>query len=181
MPWIQREFILQSDRPLDQGWWFILPPLYNYGFVEQPRRATNWQANIQEPYIRLFGYTREQAHQPDGSLSTHWKDKTPMQVMGIPSLTARYGYTWRGIKRERDREHGIAGGELIIYDLQSKEVLAVRRQFLIAAHNPRGAGKAMWEVATRCPNLPESVGSGEMKKFAFRVTEPVQLSNEMKK
>ena len=32
---------------------------------------------------------------------------------------ARYGFTWRGIKRPHDRELGIAGGELIVIDLQT--------------------------------------------------------------
>ncbi len=188
MPWMQRELMLLSDQPLDQGWWFILPPLYNYHFVEQPHRATDWQANIKEPYVRLFGYTREPVPvpgvyrvAPDPKDWYSYRDKTPMQVVGIPALTAKYGYTWRGLKRAQDREHGIAGGELIIYDLQTRDVLAVRRQFLIASHNPRGEGKAMWEVAARCPNLPGNVGSGEMKKFAFRIAEPIELSNEMKK
>lgn len=93
--------------------------------------------------------------------------KTPMQVIGIPALTARYGYTWRGIRRARDREHGIAGGEPLIYDLQTKEVLAVRRQFLIASHNPRGAGKAM-EVAASCSQVRAHPYAGEFQIICFR-------------
>ncbi|MBL8301457.1 MAG: hypothetical protein JNM26_01655, partial [Ideonella sp.] len=54
MPWIQRIFILQSDRASDHGTWFVQPPMYNYLFVEQPRREVEWQARISEPYIRLF-------------------------------------------------------------------------------------------------------------------------------
>lgn len=181
MPWIQRRFMLTSDTPLDQGAWFIEQPKSNYRFVEQPRRDTSWQADIKEPYVRLFGYTREQAREPDGSLSAHWKDKTPMQVVGIPSLTAKYGYTWRGLKRARDREHGIAGGELLIYDLQTKEVLAVRRQFLIASHNSRGAGKAMWEVAARCEQLPAYPPIAEFSQFAFDILETIEPSTTGKK
>jgi hypothetical protein len=41
-----------------------------------------------------------------------------------------YGYTWRGITRPHDREFGIAGSELIVLDLQSAEVLAVRRAYI---------------------------------------------------
>ncbi|MEN9397933.1 MAG: hypothetical protein RLZ81_2463 [Pseudomonadota bacterium] len=55
MPWIQRFFLLRGDyKPLDQARWLIQPPLYNYHFVEQPRRETSWQADIKEPYVRLF-------------------------------------------------------------------------------------------------------------------------------
>lgn len=178
MPWIQRIFVLTGDSLHWQGAWFIQPPLYNYRFVEQPRRETKWQANITEPYVRLFGFTTERARNSDtGKLTDHFKQVTPMQVIGIPTLTARYGYTWRGIKRPQDREHGISGGELIIYDLQSKEVLAVRRQFLIASRNPRGAGTAMWEVAARCPQLQTIYGTTiEFTQFAFDVLQTVEPS-----
>ena len=181
MPWIQRFFLLRGDyEPLDQARWLIQPPLYNYRFVEQPRRNTKWQAGIQEPYVRLFGYTRGYFVKP-GQVVADWNEKTPMQVIGIPALTARYGYTWRGLRRERDREFGIAGGELLIYDLQTKEVLAVRRQFLIASHNPRGEGKAMWEVAGSCPQRPSDGLSTDFNKFAFDVLETIEPSTTGRK
>lgn len=176
MPWIQRIFMLQSDRPDYQGMWFVQPPNYNYRFVEQPRRTVNWQEGISEPYVRLFGYTREPARDWQGNLTTILKDKTPMQVIGVPRLSARYGYTWRGLRRERDREFGIAGGEVLIYDIQTKEVLAVRRQFLIASKNPRGTGKAMWEVAARCREPDAHHDSGEFTQFAFDVLQTIEPS-----
>ena len=43
---------------------------------------------------------------------------------------SRHGYTSRGITRPHDRELGIAGSELIVLDLQSSEVLAVRRAYI---------------------------------------------------
>ncbi len=176
MPWMQRLFVLMGDsKPLDQVGWLIYPPINNYHHIEQPRRDTNWQANVKEPYIRLFGLNREFFVKP-GQVVADWNERSPMQVIGIPALTVKYGYTWRGVKREKDREHGIAGGELIIYDLQTKEVLAARRQFLIASHNPRGAGKAMWEVAARCQQLPAGPGSGEFTQFALDVLETIEPS-----
>lgn len=181
MPWIQRIFMVSGNSLRWQGMSFIQPPLYNYRFVEQPHRDVDWQSAIHEPYVRLFGYTREQAREPDGRPSAHWKDKDPMQVIGIPALTVRYGYTWRGIKRAQDREHGIAGGELIIYDLQTREVLAVRRQFLIASHNPRGAGKAMWEVAASCPQVQAYPNVGEFSQFAFDILQTIEPSTTKKK
>lgn len=188
MPWIQRIFLLKGDSLKWQGVWFIQPPLYNYRFVEQPRRETEWQAGIKEPFVRLFGYTRAAVPvpgvyrvAPDPKYWYTYHDKDPMQVVGIPTLTAKYGYTWRGLKRARDREYGIAGGELIIYELQSKEVLAVRRQFLIASHNPRGAGKAMWEVAAKCNQLPTYPDGGEFTQFAFDVIETIEPSTTGKK
>lgn len=178
MPWIQRVFLLSGDSNAhDQGVWFIQPPLYNYRFVEQPRRNVEWQQGIKEPYIRLFGYTQEPALDQDGKPTIYFKKKTPMQATGIPAVTARYGYTWRGLKRQRDREFGISGGEVLIYDLQTKDVLAVRRQFLIAGKNPRGQGEAMWEVAGRCSQLRtiDHVGL-EFSQFAFDVLQTIEPS-----
>ena len=179
MPWIQRFFLLRGDyEPLDQARWLIQPPLYNYRFVEQPRRNTKWQAGIQEPYVRLFGYTRGYFVKP-GQVVADWNEKTPMQVIGIPALTARYGYTWRGLRRERDREFGIAGGELLIYDLETREVLAVRRQFLIAFKNPRGEGKALWEIAARCNQIHPKVSVSEISEFALEILQTTEPSRPL--
>ncbi len=177
MPWIQRIFRLDGDnKPRDQGWWFILPPNYNYRYVEQPKRNVAWQHAIQDPYIRLFGYTRTRALYPDGSPSAQLKEATPMQVIGTTALTARYGYTWRGLLRERDREHGISGGELLIYDLQTKEILASRRQFLIGGKSPRGTEKIMWEVAAQCQKMPRIGAGAEFTQFAFDVLKTIEPS-----
>ena len=180
MPWIQRFFLLRGDyEPLDQARWLIQPPLYNYRFVEQPRRNTKWQDGIKEPYVRLFGYTQEPMRRVDGSSTPYWREKTPMQVIGIPALTARYGYTWRGLRRERDREFGIAGGELLIYDLKTQEVLAVRRQFLIAFKNPRGEGKALWEIAARCNQIHPKVSVSEISEFALEILQTTEPSRPL--
>jgi len=64
---------------------------------------------------------------------------------------SQYGYIWRGIRRHHDREFGIAGGELIVLDTQSQEILAVRRGFLLSGdvrNNPTGI---WWLGAHACP------------------------------
>lgn len=175
MPWIQRVFVLQGNSLRWSVRWLIEPPNYNYRFVEQPRRDVKWQAGIREPYIRLFGLTREVFVGP-GHVVAALNDKTPMQVTGIARVTARYGYTWRGIRRERDREHSIAGGEMLIYDRETKEVLAVRRQFLIASSVSRTRERAAWEIAARCPQLPARLGSAEFSQFAFDVLRTIKPS-----
>lgn len=177
-PWVERQLWLSSDTPLGQGALFVYPTFRNYHFVEQPRRNTKWQAGIQEPYVRLFGYTRGYFVKP-GQVVADWNEKTPMQVIGIPALTARYGYTWRGLRRERDREFGIAGGELLIYDLKTQEVLAVRRQFLIAFKNPRGEGKALWEIAARCNQIRPKVSVSEISEFALEILQTTEPSHPL--
>jgi hypothetical protein len=174
-PWVQRHFQLIGDNARDQGGMFVNPPSINYRFVEQPRRDVKWQATIREPYVRLFGYKREMRAAPDGANWSYYKDKTPMQVIGIPQPSAGYGYAWRGLRRDRDREHGIAGGELIIYDRQTREVLAVRRTFAITGKNPRGQGDALWLLAPTCRDTVDSIRFNGIAEFAGRVlltTEP---------
>jgi len=178
-PWVERQLWLSSDTPLGQGALFVYPTFRNYHFVEQPHRNTKWQAGIQEPYVRLFGYTQEPMRRVDGSSTPYWRKKTPMQVIGIPALTARYGYTWRGLRRERDREFGIAGGELLIYDLETREVLAVRRQFLIAFKNPRGEGKALWEIAASCNQIRPKVSVSEISEFALEILQTTEPSRPL--
>lgn len=187
MPWIQRIFMLIGNSAHDQGAGFIQPPQHNYRFVEQPHRSVDWQKGITEPYVRLFGYTREAVRVPgvygiayDPKDWYVYREKTPMQVVGIPTPSTRYGYTWRGIKRPQDRENGIAGGEVLIYDMQTKEVLAVRRQFLIAGRNPRGEGQAMWEVAASCPQVRAYPHVGEFEQFAFDVLQTIEPSTTRK-
>ena len=134
-----------------------------------------WQREVTEPYIRLDGYERG-FFVKEGQVVAAWNEKSPMQFTSIPRPTARYGYTWRGLKRPRDREFGIAGGEILIYDLQTKEVLAVKRQFLITGRNPRGPGKAMWEIASSC-QLPGANTVGlEFKQFAFDILQTTKPS-----
>jgi hypothetical protein len=55
----------------------------------------------------------------------------PLKLEYASERKARYAFTWRGIKRPHDREMGIAGGELIVLDLETKEVLGVRRGYVV--------------------------------------------------
>jgi hypothetical protein len=60
------------------------------------------------------------------------RDMKMMRKEYVKDLKSQYGYTWRGIKRPHDRELGVAGGELIVLNLQTNEVLAVRRRYIRA-------------------------------------------------
>ncbi|MFC1750977.1 hypothetical protein ACFL2V_19475 [Pseudomonadota bacterium] len=63
---------------------------------------------------------------------------------------ARYGFTWRGIKRERDREFSIGAGEYLIVDLDTNEVLAVKRRFKISGRDQNTVSRIWWENARPC-------------------------------
>lgn len=47
----------------------------------------------------------------------------------IPTFSAPFGILWRGTPHLDSRDEGVIGGELIVIDRTSNEVLAVRRQF----------------------------------------------------
>jgi hypothetical protein len=188
-PWVQRMFELMGDSPQGQAGGYVSPPHIMFHFVEQPRRYLNWmnrpvvwQAHIKEPYIRLFGFTTQSDINPDGTTALSRRPKDPMQVIGVGQPTARYAYTWRGLRRERDREHGIAGGELIIYERQTHEILAVKRNFLITSHNPRGQEKAVWIVAAMCSKLAGRYSlhmTQQIDKFAFDVLRTIEPSTRI--
>lgn len=65
------------------------------------------------------------------------------------SPRSRYGYTWRGIARPYDRELGIAGGELIVLDLPTNAVLAVRRGVVRTGYMRNMTG-VWWLTAQKC-------------------------------
>lgn len=66
------------------------------------------------------------------------------------SLRSRYGFTWRGITRPHDRDLGIAGGELIVLDLQTNEVLGMRRGY-IRSGQMRSLTGIWWFTGKTCP------------------------------
>ena len=101
-----------------------------FKFLEMPisdRREPLWRKEYLHPSVmappppgaktqRYFGYDGRNQK----SLEKEYDVKSKSQ----------YGYTWRGITRPHDRELGIAGSELIVFDFQSQEVLAVRRAYI---------------------------------------------------
>lgn len=65
-------------------------------------------------------------------------------------LKSRYGFTWRGVRRPHDREMGIAGGELIVLDIQTHEVLGFRRGYILSG-GMRNLTGIWWMTGRTCP------------------------------
>jgi hypothetical protein len=88
---------------------------------------------------------------------------------------ARYGFTWRGMKLPRARELGIAGSELIILDLQSGEVVALRRGFIRTGDVGNSFTGVWWLGGHICP-MPS--GRPEYYSYAFltKVLQPDKLA-----
>ena len=135
------------------GTLFVNPPWSSYEFFERPVADDGKRV----AYERHSGYRTW--HELDGRLR-----EIPMRVERMRAVTARYGYTWRGISREKDRDNGIAGGELIVVDLQTNEVLGLRRGYLYGRIT-RGPGLVNFDSLTTCSMT--STGKVSYKDVGF--------------
>jgi hypothetical protein len=130
--------------------YFVQPSIGKYAFLETP--LPKIAGREEENKIRRF-YRDENAH-PGQNYQTAINGqfvRVPYIVAEetVPSSLARYGYTWRGISRPHDRELGIAGGEIIVIDHETSEVLAVRRAYARTGHMKNLTG-IWWLTAQKC-------------------------------
>ena len=123
---------IETDSPQKL---FINPPWWRYKFFEIRKARPASSDRAETHYLRYFGYVQ---------------DKSLINIEQTSTLKSRYGYTWRGIERPHDREFGIVGGELIVMDLHSNEVLAVRRGF-IRSGDVRNLTGVWWLGGNVCP------------------------------
>lgn len=112
----------------DVGFEFVTPLLYSY--LEIPP----WGRRMYGAAMRELLDPSIVATPPVGAtIARHYGyDNQNVRSMRLEFDTksrARYGFTWRGIRRPHDRELGIAGGELIVFDLKTYEVMGVRRGY----------------------------------------------------
>ena len=118
-------------------------------------------------------------------LDLYDKGYTVGEVTPVAEVKSRYAYTWRGIRREGDREYGIAGGELIVLDRTTGEILGVRRSFAIAKQYKTHLD---WEFAYYCPGLLDIYGqrkvrskSSHPREFIRQILVPIDLVNPTKR
>lgn len=155
----------ESDRSLTET---TIPIYQKYWTV------TRWTGSGSAPYWRY--------HNAD---YTKGGGGTTGEVTPVVELASRYAYTWRGIRRERDREFGIAGGELIVLDRVSGEILGVRRSFAIARQYQ---SRLDWEFAYYCPGLMDLHGQRKVRsksehprQFIRQVLQPIDLVSPVKR
>jgi hypothetical protein len=145
--------------------YFVQPHIGKYQFLEAPSSSGGYK------YHRY--YRDENAH-----LGRDYQTAIDGRFVRVPyivaekdvhSLNSQFGVTWRGINRSPDRELGIAGSELIVLDLKSNEVLAIRRGFKRtgAVRNLTGV---WWLTGHPCPKLdkkPDHAFIGEVLKPSY--------------
>ena len=129
---------------------FVQPAIGKYQFLEVS--ILNTSATQKEKKYKRF-YRDASAH-PGMTFPTSVNGQfvqVPYLIaeVEVSSLKARYGYTWRGITRPHDREHGIAGGEVIVLDLEKGEVLAVRRSYARTGRM-KNLTRVCWLTAQKC-------------------------------
>jgi hypothetical protein len=153
-PEIERTFQLFRATTEARATTFVNPPWALYSFVEEP----NQDGRNAKPYVHVAGYKQ---------------DTSPMKVERTVDLKSRFGMIWRGIRRTHDREHGIAGGEWIVFELKTTEVLAVLRDYGRTGFTPNAPDGIWWLNAVNCPNSPaKHIRSSRIYDFATKSLKP---------
>jgi len=130
---------------------YVQPATGRYQFLEMPLSKPSSSDKRHRRY-----YRDENAH-PGRKYQTAINGQGAFVPYIVAETTASdmkslYGYTWRGINRPHDRELGIAGGEIIVLDLQTNEVLAVRRGFMRTGFVRNNLTGVSWLTGPSCPN-----------------------------
>lgn len=145
-----------NTGPTRRGVGGIVEPNFRPGIsvfsFETVRRGTG------NSYVRLERNPEEiiKIHRPHYNPNTFslYSHNNWINLYYTDQVTSRYGVVWRGISRQRDRELGIGGGEIVVLDLLTNEILAVKRGF--AYNNVRtipstSIGRTDWYGSDVCP------------------------------
>jgi len=150
-----------TDKPQDN---LVQPFLGRYLALEVPSAGTA------QGFLRFKRTTLQQGRIFQTRLGEKFV-RVPYLVVSesIERPLSRYGYTWRGIQRPKDRENGIAGGELAVVDLLTGEILGLRRGFALSGYS--ASSGYWWLGASRCPEGPNT-------QFLTQVVKPSPSNNE---
>jgi len=147
---------------------------------EDPYGYRDWEA--QNPATRLVGPDSYRYHEVavanegEGRVIRYsgydGRNRRTLKIEQSASPSSRYGFTWRGVTRPNDRELGIAGGELIVLDIQTGEVLAVKRGFVRTGGAQGVPPGVWWSTAAACPR--ESNALFMLPDFVTRIVRPAR-------
>jgi len=158
----------------EQVFGFVHP--HGYQYIESPIsevKAPSWKKQYRDSSL-------SDSPPPGAKYARHFgfdaRDMKSMKMEYDSFLKSRYGFTWRGISRPHDREMGIAGGELIIFELASTDVVAVRRGYIKSGHVENLTG-VWWLKGQVCP-----LGSGRAEyggdNFILKAMKPVSAQGD---
>lgn len=132
----------------------LYKPDQNYKFLEKPIPASLQNPTDGAKYLRYTRPNTDKLVFENDQYMYPGNQQPPLLEERVKDFKSRYGFTWRGITRPHDRELGIAGGEVIVLDLQEREVLAVRRGYLASEKGLETVGGIWWLGAAACPPRP---------------------------
>lgn len=141
---------------------FINPPWWRFKFFEVRKTENDSDIKSATKYLRYSGYIQ---------------GKAVMKMEHTQSLTSQYGYIWRGLYRPYDRELGIVGSELIVMDLLSNEVLAVRRGFIRSGDVRNNLTGVWWLGGHVCPRYEHA--NAYTYEFVSKVLNPAVNAEEV--
>jgi hypothetical protein len=152
----------------------LFKPDQNYKFIETPIPASLQNPADGAKYLRYTKPNTEKLVFESGQYMYPRGQWPPILEERVKEPMSRYGYTWRGITRPHDRELGIVGGEVIVLDLQTKEVLAVRRGYAASGGKTLQTVAGIWWLgAAKCP----ATLSGVEHSFIHKVLKPSKTVN----
>lgn len=149
---IQSSFVNPSYSDSIKGGHTLYKPDQNYKFFEKPIPPHLQNSVDGSKYLRYTRPNTDNMVIDNGRYLYPIGQEPKMIEERAIGLKSKYGFIWRGIKRAHDREYGIAGGEVIILDIQTKDVLAVRRGYLRTANIRETGGRVWWLGAWSCPS-----------------------------
>ena len=151
-----------------KGGHVLYKPDQNYKFLEKPIPVHFQDLRDGAKYLRYTRPNNDRLIIENGQYLYQMNAQPKLIEERARELKSRYGFMWRGIERPHDRELGIAGGEVIVLDLQTNEILGVRRGFLISGKTLDTPQGIWWLGAHACPaNL-----SGTVQRFVHKVLKP---------
>lgn len=148
----------------------LYKPNQNYNFLEKPILAFKQNPADGAKYLRYTRPNTDKLILENGKYLYPRNGQPQLFEERMVQLKSRYGFTWRGIERPHDRELGIAGGELIVLDLQTNEILALRRGFLRSGEVLDSPTGIFWLGAQACPPRPVWA----TKEFLHKVLKPLR-------
>lgn len=129
---------------------FVQPMVGTYLFTEQP---------VIDGPSGVIRYVRRVNNRPppgyQNGVQSGYKGhqfRIPFEIVIEEDMhrRSRYGFTWRGIKREFDRRYSIGAGEYLIVDMDTDEVIAVKRAFKQSGYDRNTNSHIWWANARSC-------------------------------
>lgn len=138
--WIMYTYLYpEEDVALGKGYYFFETPWRKDARILSARLEALQERSEEEPIRHYFGYEK--------------RNIRAMRMKWTKKLQSTVGFNWRGIKRPRDRDMAIAGGELAVVDLRTNKVLGLRRGFVLGGKLPDGG--VSWHSGLTCPRYSE--------------------------